>query len=369
MAMIQVRPSRLPLAHECPSSLQPAEHPLGGGSEYSDLGNAQHYGGGSVALGKPYDVVEIARSYSVDEDELRLMMFLTEKAWNYLRQWFPSPRVECRVSSELLGDGTADVLHHDGDTCAINDWKSGRVERTYYWQMWGYAWNAWKTFGMPRSGYIDSAITWVRTGRVEHHAFSDRELDAMADQHSCLESKIGKVYAPGECCGFCPRRHECDAYRDYISASACAIEPIRRALETGASTGLTSEQLARLYPRAKMLQKALEAYGQMLHAALVDGKRLPTGDGRVLYLDDFPRTELDSTLALLVLRANGWPEDKIAEVIEVSKRKAVEVVEAEARKTKIRGAIKLAREALEKSLADAGAVHKTIHQRLVAAKE
>jgi hypothetical protein len=369
MTMPQVRPSRLPLAHECPSSLLPAEHPLGGGSEASDIGQAQHYAAGALVLEKPYDVVAVARSFSVDIDELAILMAQTAKIWRYLQRWFPSPRVEYRLSSELLGGGTADVVHHDGDTAAVNDWKSGRVQRNYRWQLWGYAYDLRETLGMPRSGVIDSATSWVRTGDVEQHGFTERELDAMADEHRALESKLGEVYAPGEHCGFCPRRHKCGAYTAALRATTTALAPIGKAIETGSPTGLTVDDLVRAYPQAKLLEDLLAAYRELLKAGLADGARLPVGDGRVLYLADIQRTKLDPALAMEALRGLGWSECDIASCLDLHKSRAEELAAERGRSTKQRGAIKAAKEELMTALEQAGAVSKVVQQRLTAAKE
>ncbi len=363
MTMPQVRPSRLPLAHECPSSLLPACHPVSSGSVASDVGQALHYAAGALVLGKPFDVAAIAKSFSVDRDELGILMFQAARAWSYMRIYFANPRVEYPLRSELLGGGTVDVLHHDGDTAAINDWKSGRVQRNYRWQLWGYAYDVRETLGMPRSGRIESALTWVRSGDIEQHGFTEAELDAMADQHRALESGIGKVYSPGEHCGFCPRRHECGAYADALRTTTAVLAP------AGDATGMTAEQLAQLYPRAKLLEKALETYNQLLKAALSDGTRLPIGDGRVLHLTEVRRTKLDPSRTLAALRAAGWSEADIDACLDVSKSRVEEIAEAAGRAMKARGAIKAERERVLKQLEDAGAVSQTIQQRLTAAKE
>jgi hypothetical protein len=363
--MITCRPSKLPLAHECPSSLLPAEHPISAGSAASDVGQAQHYVAGAIVLGKPYDVAAVAKSFSVDRDDLSILAFQTARAWNYLGRWFVAPRVEYVLRSELLGGGTADVLHHDGDTAAVNDWKSGRVQRNYRWQLWGYAYSARETLGMPRSGVIDSACAWVRTGDVEMHGFTDAELDAMAEEHRALEGRIGKVYSPGEHCGFCARRHECGAYADALRTTTTALAPIAAAIEGGTASGVTIEQLVSLYPMAKLYEKVLEAYGEMLKAALADGVRLPIGDGRVLYLAEKKRVELDPVKTYDALLAAGPDGNEILECMRASKGALEKWIESKAP----RGQKKAAREAMLERLSAAGAVSQTIQQRLTAAKE
>jgi hypothetical protein len=356
------------LAHECPSSILPAEHPISRGSEASDIGQAQHYGAGAIELGKPYDVVAIARSYSVDTDELAILLYQTAKAWGYLQRYFPNPRVEYRLHSELLGDGTGDIVEHNGDTAAVNDWKSGRVQRNYRWQLWGYAYDLRETLGMPRSGVIDSSTAWVRTGDIEMHPFSDAELDAMADEHRALESKIGEVYSPGEHCGFCRRRNECGAHASAIRAAATALMPLIQALSESIPYGLTSIKLAHLYPQAKLLEKALTNYNEMLKASLADSIKLAVGDGRILYLAEVQRTQLDPTLAIATLEREQWTQDEIMACVEVSKGRVEDIAEAQGRATKVRGAIKAAREKILTQLEQSGAVSKVIQQRLTIGK-
>ena len=357
MAMPQVRPSRLPLAFDCPSSMLPVEYAVNIASDESDLGQAAHYIAGAVVLGKPYDAAEVAKSYGVDLEELGPLVGSIHAAWRALSASFFDPSVEVRLVSAMLGGGTSDVLSRSAAHTAINDWKSGRLRRGHRHQLMGYAYNAREMWGMPSSGYIDTAITWLRFGEIDRQKITSPELDAWEAEFLALESRIGRVYAPGEHCGYCQRRDECAAYRHALGTAAAALAPVTEA-------PLTPAALAALYPQRSMLRRALDAYDEALKATLESGVRLPTGDGGEVYLDEVRRKTIDPRIAWHVLRDAGFTADELASCMEIHKGAVEDVVGA---KAPARGKGKAKAEIMER-LREAGAVSVTLSKRLATAK-
>jgi hypothetical protein len=334
-------------------------------SDESDLGQAAHYLGGAIVLGKPYDLEAVAKSYGVSPEELGPLVGAEHAAWKVLAPHFSQPSVEARLVSAMLGGGTADILSRSEECISIGDWKSGRLRRGHRHQLFGYAYNARETFGMPSSGYIDTAIVWLRFGEIDRQKITSDELDAWAREFMELEPRIGKVYSPGEHCGYCQRRDECVPYRRALGTAAAALVPVSQALAEG-STGseLAPAALAALYPQRSMLRRALDAYDSVLKAHLESGARLPTGDGKEVYLDEVERKTIAPRIAYRVLTAEGFTAEELASCMEIHKGAVEEVVAA---KAPPRGKGRAKTEIIEK-LSAAGAVSVTLSKRLATAK-
>lgn len=320
--IIKCRPSSMPRAFHCPSSLALAKAPVRISSDESDLGHATHVALAYVAHSEEPDLDSIARTHGIDKDDLEPMVAYGRKAWGDIGKYFPSVMTEKELDSDL-GNGTTDLMgcvtsdkedeigHRHDLTITIGDWKSGRNRREYRRQMQAYAYAARYSLGMPDSGKITAITVWLRFFEIDVLQFTDADLDNFRAEFVALTHNIGKAYAPGEYCVGCQRAHECPA-RDNFLRSA------QTALVSATEDGIAPARLAELYPQAQALEKMLEAYRVALKLALASGP-LPIGGGKQIELVEARRCIIDPLIARPVLTANGFSDADIAQATTISK--------------------------------------------------
>lgn len=324
MKRIRVRCSSLPRYFACASSAGEAEAFINGSSDESDLGDAAHEALGCVVLNVDPDLVDIAKRQGVDHDELERLVAYGRKAWRELAKYFPAPKVEERLESDYA-PGTADILHADGVTLVVGDWKSGRIRRNHTEQMAGYASAALEKFGAPESGEVTSCVIWLRDLEAEVVVWTVAELEQWRARYDAQQARIGKEYAPGEHCGFCPLRLECRAHQNYLTTSATA-------LMTAPPATVTPQLLASLYPQSRALKKALDSYEAALKEQLEQHGSLAIGDGTVISLGEGTRSEIDAKAAWPILEDEGLSRDDINGLLSVGKGALEEIIGSRAPK-------------------------------------
>lgn len=351
-----IRPSALPRFFACPSSAAPGPR-VESDSEAATLGTALHLAAAAHVTAASPDLDEIARRAEVDVDELASLAASVRRIWSKLEPLYPSPRVELHLATSTLpglGGGTADVVHHDGETAAVHDWKSGWAVRSYRHQLRGYAWLIRDAYGMPRSGRIQTSIGWVRSCEIEAHAVTDEELDDWGEQFTRRLALVGSVYSPGEACVYCSHRLTCSVRRDATASAAAAI------------TGATPDQLAdpnalaALYPRVKLLESAITEYMSTLKAAVRSAGELAIGDDLVLTIEERRRRKVVPAIAWDLLLEAGLTSEELWDLLEI---KATEV-EAAVKNHAPRGLKGKVVAAFMERLAAAGGLLETKYQSL-----
>lgn len=363
--MIRTRPSSMPRVWDCTGSAEETDTPVNIPTDESDLGQAAHEALARTALGLDIDQSAIAGAHAVDVSDLEPLVVYGAQAWRELAPHFGSPRVEIDLDrTDITTGGRADLLHADGETLAIADWKSGRVRRNSRWQLASYAYAARAQFGMPRSGVIKAVAVWLRHGDLEVIDFDDAALDRFRAEY-IAKMNSPMTYAPGEHCQGCPRQLECRAREAFMRSTALAIaEP---------DGELSHEVLATLYPRAQMLEKALANYRNALRAAVQQHGPLPIGDGRLLLLVEQHRDTIDARAAWEVLTDAGFTEDDFARATEIGKGAVEDIVGEKYDAAVAAGTMPKRQKGKRKAevidqLRKAGAVTTTTHQRLEAVK-
>jgi hypothetical protein len=353
-----VRPSSMPRAFSCPSSLAPTNAPINAHGDESDLGHAAHKALAQFVMASEPDLVAIAREHGVDVDDLEPLVAFGRKAWGDIGRYFPGVFTERLINSDL-GKGTVDLLsltHEPAadlhSTITVGDWKSGRNRREHRRQVQAYAEAARQSFGMPASGKITTIVVWLRFAEIEVMQFTAEDLDGFRRDFAALEPRIGKEYAPGEHCTGCRREYECEARAAFLRSGA-------NALVAANQDGITPARLAELYPQAQMLEKALEAYRTALKLALVGGP-LPIGNGKQIELVEAHRAIIDPRAARPVLEANGFTDEDIARTLTVSKG----AIEAIAGERAPKGTKTRHQAAIINALESAGAVTLTSYTKL-----
>ena len=318
---MKLRCSKLPLFFECPSSASEWERPIESSSDAAELGTVVLVALAAMVRGEEPELSVVARPSGVDVGEVERLFAYGKKAWKEIGPSVHDPMAEVPYDCAALS-GTCDVESGSGNKVIV-DWKSGQVYRNHREQMRGYATLA-RGGNDHDKGVIKAVIVWLQHGFYEVYDFTEDDTDALLlVDLPRLTSNIGKKYSPGADCAFCRGRAECAAKADYERMAANAIAVI----EPGA---LTRDKLAALYPQAKLLEKAVEVYTEMLRAALSDGPLL-IPDGRQLELKQIAKQEILAREAWPILSA-ALTQDELAGCTSITKGRLMDAIGAKAAK-------------------------------------
>jgi hypothetical protein len=351
-----IRISALPRFLECPSSALPVQHPYDPPSEMATLGTAAHAALATIVANDMPDVDTLAKQHGVDPDELAYLISYGTRAWEQIGL----DHQHCRCEQTLHGrgiEGTADVAYHDGVNAVIVDWKTGRVRRSYRAQLAGYAAALTHEFVPPESGVVRVVTVWLRFGEFETATITPADIEGLYDDIQTAKLRIGKSYAPGDACGYCPRQLVCDARHEYLASASVAIRAVQH-------VDPDPVILAQLYEQYKLLGKAREHYKTALTLALRNGP-LPDGNGNMLELATMTRDRVDPQLAWPVLVNAGVPDDDIAQCVSMSKTSLLRVVGKDLK----RGLKGKARGQFWEAMKAAGAVKQNVSETIAVRKE
>jgi len=341
----------------CASTLLETDAPQNPQSEIANEGQAFHVALSHVPRGIEPDAEEIAGQFGVDPDDIRRVVAYGRQAWDEIKQWVRGTiKTEEPLSGPVCG-GTTDVIAIEQSemlkgvlSIVVIDWKTGWSQNEHPWQLTGYADCARAQFGMPVSGHILAFEIWVRSKQYRSHKLTEGMLDAFRTRLSSQFEQVGKQYGAGTHCQYCPRINQCQVRADYVRGTMAA-------LTTVGETGLTREDIGRLYEKSKVLDKALRTYGKLLDEELALGP-IDLGDGRKLTLVETEREKISARNAWPVLMGAIDAED-LDNVLSVSKTKLYDCVKARAKKRQ--GAAQQRKIMAE--LRDAKAVFKTTYQK------
>lgn len=346
---------------DCPSSLVPAKTLLGDSdNEPLRIGNLIHLVLARMVMGADLwdEIPDRARDADVPEKDIRILYAIGCKIWKRLQPYFPEPRAEHPMESELV-IGTADVAHHDSATAAVIDWKSGYAEREHRAQVTAYAHAMRETYGMPSNGYIAAAPVHLRSDTMDVLALEDTHLDAFGARLAEALGKVGEVYNPGESCTFCPRAHECGERQQWLRSAAVALTRAQ-------PDAMEPAQLAALYPTVQAVEAACKAYKLAMRSVIGMHGPQSISDGRLLKLLESHDTAIDPLKARPVLVGEmGWDKEAFYECLSMTKKALVERVRVSAPD---RGKAKAERTVLAQ-LENAGAITKTMKRQLRLVKE
>jgi Protein of unknown function (DUF2800) len=314
---MRLRCSKLPLFFECPSSASEWERPIDSAGDAAKIGTVVHLALAAMVRGEEPELTAISRPSGVDIGEVERLFAYGKKAWKEIGPSVHAPCAEMPYENDWLS-GTCDVESGEAPKIVV-DWKSGQVYRDHKHQMRGYAFLARDNDTQP----VKSVIVWLQLGFYEVYDFTADELNELKRDIDREATYIGKKYSPGADCAFCRGRAECKAKADYERMAANALTVI----SPGA---LSRDRLAALYPQARLLEKAIEAYTDMLRAALADGP-LVIPDGRQIELKQFPRQEILAREAWPILAAE-LTQEELAGCTSITKGKLMDAIGAKAAK-------------------------------------
>ncbi len=291
------------------------------------LGTAVHAALARWVTGLGADVEAIARLYSVDEAELRFLVTQGIKAWEALGPLGADAVVTAERDLQLdLGDvhitGTADVmaLRDDERVIEVIDWKTGRVDSDHQDQVMGYCALALKAY--PQAEMATARLIWLRGAPdVEVYSMTRPQYDLWRDRllEHVKNSRDG-AYHPGQHCGYCPRKFECQARIEMSKASLAVF---------GAEGHRTLEQLTpaekiALYRKAKEVDSLAYRVKEEIKA-LVKAQGPIVGSGARLELVAEERRRLKPGASWPILQQH-LTDAQLEQVVAVSLTKAQDAV-------------------------------------------
>ena len=347
---MKLRCSKLPLFFKCPSSASEWLRPIESGGDAADLGTVVHAVLAAMVRGEEPELQAIARPSGADIGEVERLFAYGKKAWGEIGPLVHDPMTEQPYDKHDLS-GTCDVESGSGQKIIV-DWKSGQVYRNHREQMRGYA-----NLAREDNSVIKAVIVWLQFGFYEVYDFTEDDTDALTQiDLPRLSCQIGKKYSPNSDCSFCQGRAECPAKADYERMACNALAAIGPGV-------LTRDRLAELYPQAKLLEKAVESYMDMLGVAASDGPLL-LPDGRQVELRSIKKQEILAREAWPIL-ASQLSQDELAGCTTITKGKLMDAVGAKSTKgMKAKDQMRLLGQ-----LKDAGAISETSFVKLQVSKQ
>lgn len=359
---LRLRCSALPLAFRCPGSVRRGDMSINETNDAADMGTAAHAGLATLVETGRVDwdsVPDLAKRHNVDADELRVLLAQGAKLWAQVSISFPEPMTELELGVDADGfvlSGHADILGRSANVAHVGDWKTGRLDSDYREQLLGYA-----ALALLEDSTLTAAtagVLWVRDGEYEHHTLAREGLQAWEQRVKAEIVEWDGTYRPGSHCTHCPRAHECAAAKALARrdvAVLLATDEPERAIEE-----MTPEQVISIVEKARTVSALAERVVKAAKARVANDGDL-VGAGKRLTLQHEERRRLLVMPAFEVLQQQGFDDAEMAEVMDLSLRKAEQVAAKKAGKGKGAAATR----ALDAALEQAGAVQVDVVTKLV----
>ncbi len=363
--MISLRCSGLPLLFQCPQSAND-DLRVSTANEASALGSSAHEAMESVVYGRSVDTAGIARRWSVDEDELGVMVHFGRKAWAELAPSFPDPETEMAVEVsvppfEMTGHIDLVSVSSDGSRASILDYKTGRIDGDYFHQLAGYA--ACLILGQDFE-HVTASVVWLRDQDVETYVFTVQDVEAwMLRLISVLSQRTGE-YRTGSHCAYCPRSHSCPAVAASGRAAVALFGRADMSAESMAATlqAMPPADRVKLYRQAKLVSTLADAAKAAVRLNVIqNGGTLDAGDGRELRIVEKNGKRVINTLgAWPIIESLDLSDIESATILTISAAALDDVVAKKAGK----GNGAAAKRELAVKLEDAGALKQGKIQKL-----
>ena len=351
MDKVHLRCSKLPLFNLCAGSAIPVRNPIAEPEpEFNNpakLGTAVH-----VALaitvddGEP-DLPQLSLAAHVDSDDLAQLYGYGKRCWGMLSDHFgEKPVIEeyhKREFPTFILTGHPDAVSDPAmDIICIMDWKSGRVEYDASWQLFG---------GSLFNGATRGVIVWLR----ETWTGNPFEVVEIPPEQEIIDGLTAQVAAlgRGECvtgphCNsmYCPRQHECAAYREYARNGVTALATMDEQLPA-------IKLVSKHYPAWRAAQVACKNFEGLLNQVLDEHGEVEIGDDKKVVRTKKNIKVYDAAQARKVMKTLGIVD--VDSCFKVSGRDFEKVVKAKAKDAgeKLGAAWVGALESLE----EAGALH------------
>jgi hypothetical protein len=296
--------------------------------EYNDnsqdarTGSAMHALLAKHVLDQEYDIALTATQYSAPLPLLKMAFFNALRILEELEDFFPNPCVEHRLDG-LTTMGTTDLMSfvYDGsgtpEHIRILDYKLDEGWHPY--QLRSYALAAVDMFGFPSSGYVDGIEAWAIPETYHLSRFTEDDLEAFRSDLMGQHERAGKQFSAGLWCRFCPIRIDCQARDQYLRSTVSAIAEVQ-------GSAITRDQLAALYPKAKMLKKALAEFNNAVKLEIENGGPLTLEDGSLLGFKERNELRFPKPYAALKAIENEVEVNKLISISKASLERAVKAM-------------------------------------------
>lgn len=362
---VNLRASAMPLAFRCPASIRRGSILINGSNEAANNGTAAHEVLRSLPRTNKIEwgsIPDIARKYSADPDETRMLVAMGAKLWGEVSGSFVDAMTEVALKIEIAPGifltGNSDLLAISQTSMRVGDWKTGRKDNDHSHQFKAYA-----SMALLSSTDITEATgtgLWVRDQEIENYTLDRLGAQMWVDSVVCQIIEWDQVYRPGKHCGFCPRNFECEASNALIRRDVAAISDrsLVSRVECDLATMSDSEKIEVLRKAdlvvhfAKRVREAVKAHVEANGDLIADGVRLT--------LVEQPSRELDPLKAWPILEELAFKDEDLARVMKLKISEIEQVIRDRApRGEKASAVLKLGQ-----LLEAAGAVTKTTTKRL-----
>jgi hypothetical protein len=372
MDAIKARCSSLPLAFICPPSVHVIDLCIDHTGEPAGVGTAVHRALAPLVEGMaPATALEVALDMhrDVPAEEVRPLFWVGAKMWEELLPSRNNAVAEVELSATVTeGDvtismtGHIDVLSLDriARRAVVDDWKTGRCDRDYHHQGFGYA--SLVLLNEPDIDEVQVNFLWVRTKEIEPYTVTRERMNQWLEELMATVGKWDGAYHDGPHCAHCRRNHDCPA----------SVAMIRRDVAMFADDAkvqveaMDSPTFATYWRKLKALESTVKEARE--HAKIeVDrrGGEVADGSGLVIhFVDRSAGREVDFIVAKPVI-SKVLTEEEYAPAIKLSAKKLDDIVAKKAG----RGKGAEAKRELAKLLEEAGAVAHENHRVLVEERE
>lgn len=269
-------------------------------NEMARSGTACHHG---LALAVESDWADMGASgaaaadkFGTDVEDARIVIHQGRKVWSEIKDRFPHPRTEHRVTGHF-SKGTSDLVNIIGQLATL-DWKTGYGMVEHPNQLLGYADGLYREYGMPDSGYIYGVEVWVRFGTYREYFFSEERLLQFADE--VKDAATRKSFSAGPWCTYCPRFTNCDARTQLAQSTIDILNPARGTVQ------LTPEDIGAVWEQRGIVKKAVDDLEKLAKTLLSEGVEIPLPDGRKLGFIEQTRRKFDAAKTYEILTGEAF---------------------------------------------------------------
>lgn len=260
----------------------------------------------------------------------------------------------------MILTGHVDAISIRGNIARILDFKTGRLDSNYSEQALGYCALVLLTYAELIEATC--SVLWVRDQEIEHYTMRRAELPAWLERLQSEVVEWSGVYRPGNHCDHCPRRYVCPA-RNAMMRADLAILLDTDVEQLGAESSLATaepDRVLEVTERLARFEKMNTRWREVVRAHVEKHGDI-VGTAHRLTLQESEKRHLDVINTFPVLEAAGFDAEDFAQVIEISARKAEQVVAKRAEKRKGAAAVR----ELQAQLEAAGAIQTSTITSLV----
>ena len=350
--MIEVRASALPLLLTCPAALVAPAVRIVETSPQARDGTAAH----ELLRGLPetgrvdWGALEgVCERHQADPTEVRCLVSNGVALWPDLEPRFAGGVAESELRLEHDGitltghtDLTAFRTEEGGaprHLARILDWKGGRLDSDYRWQMVGYC--ALTLHNFPELAEATATVVWLRDRDLENYTLTRDELAPWLAEVADKLHWDGHSFTPGSHCQYCPRSHECPARLALVAECARAVTDRPR---PNLST-MQPDELIALYDMAGEVERLAKRTREAIRTRVLWEGDI-AGSKHALRGSREHRRHLDLLKAWPVLEGQGFGDRDFAECLTLHAPNVERLVRERAPRGQKTRAIRELREAL-----------------------